>query len=144
MHASPAPPRRSPAERARGYLERNPAQHTSLDMLASAAGVSKYHLVRVFRERYGVPPHAYAMRVRAGLARALLAEGRTPREVADEAGFADVSHLTREFKREFGTTPGRFRKERKGVQSADGSAEPTSIPKPGEPAFQHPNPVALP
>lgn len=33
----------SPAERAREYLEAHPAEHTSLDQLATVAGVSKFH-----------------------------------------------------------------------------------------------------
>ena len=111
MHSSHGDPPRLPAERARDYLDSRPAEHTTLDDLAAVVGVSKFHLVRGFRERFGMPPHAYSMRVRLRFARTLLMDGRAIRETSDAAGYADVSHLTREFKRVFGTTPGRFRKE---------------------------------
>jgi AraC-like DNA-binding protein len=125
------PASHTPAERARDYLEARPAEHTSLDELAAAVGVSKFHLVRIFRRRFGVPPHAYGMQLRLRYARALLLEGRTIREASDAAGFADVSHLTREFKRAFGVTPGRFRKDIVAPETPVGAAgwrRPAGVP----------------
>jgi AraC-like DNA-binding protein len=43
------------------------------------------------------------------LARRLLAAGRPPAEAALQVGFADQSHMTRAFVRQFGITPGRYR-----------------------------------
>ena len=42
-------------------------------------------------------------------ARDFLAAGHTPAQAAVEAGFADQSHMTRAFARQFGVTPGRYR-----------------------------------
>ncbi len=71
--------------------------------------MSKFHLVRTFRQHFGVPPHAYGMQLRLRYARVLLLGGRAIREASAAAGFADVSHLTRAFVRQFGLTPGRYR-----------------------------------
>lgn len=45
---------------------------------------------------------------RLALARRAIATGRPLALAAAEAGFADQSHLTRQFKRAYGLTPGRF------------------------------------
>jgi AraC-like DNA-binding protein len=42
-------------------------------------------------------------------ARAAIAAGRSLARAAADAGFADQSHLTRQFKRAYGMTPGRWR-----------------------------------
>jgi AraC-like DNA-binding protein len=66
------------------------------------------HLVRSFKQTFGLPPHLYLTGRRIELARGLLIEGRHPGEVAAEVGFYDQAHMTRHFRRHLGTTPGRF------------------------------------
>ena len=51
-----------------------------------------------------------ALRYRAERARVLIREGRTLATAAAECGFVDQSHLTRVFRRQFGFTPGAWRK----------------------------------
>ena len=94
--------------RAREYLEECFAGDVSLRGLAHTVGLSRYHLVRVFREAVGLPPHAYLTQVRLRQARKLLAAGEPIGAVALEVGFVDQSHLTRRFKGAFGVTPGQF------------------------------------
>jgi AraC-like DNA-binding protein len=43
------------------------------------------------------------------MARRLLAVGEPPANAAQLSGFADQSHLTRAFVRQFGITPGRYK-----------------------------------
>lgn len=94
--------------RAREYLEEHFAEDISLRDLAETVGLSRFHLIRVFREAVGLPPHAYLTQVRLRRARKLLAAGGSIGVVAREVGFADQSHLTRRFKGFFGITPARF------------------------------------
>jgi AraC-like DNA-binding protein len=66
------------------------------------------HLVRAFRDAFGLPPHAYLTGRRVERARALLLQGQRPAEVAAAVGFYDQSHLTRYFKRYLGTAPAAY------------------------------------
>jgi AraC-like DNA-binding protein/quercetin dioxygenase-like cupin family protein len=78
---------------------------TSLRALALRAGVTPYHLVRVFTQTVGLSPHRYLVQTRVRRARELLAAGTPASFVAAMTGFVDQSHLTTQFKRYVGTTP---------------------------------------
>lgn len=86
-----------------------PEQPATLTELAALSGVSRFQLLRGFARAVGATPHAYLLQQRVRLARRLLAAGRHPADAAAEAGFADQSHLTRAFRRQFGVTPARYR-----------------------------------
>ena len=94
--------------RVKTYIDEHYAEPITLDQLAEVAGLSKYHLVRVFRATHGMPPHAYQNAVRIARAREALAAGRSAAEVAQETGYADQSHFTRRFKRLVGVAPGEY------------------------------------
>ncbi|WP_327252599.1 helix-turn-helix domain-containing protein [Streptomyces sp. NBC_01244] len=66
------------------------------------------HLIRSFRQAFGLPPHAYLTGLRVAKARRLLLAGMRPAEAAVAAGFYDQAHLTRHFVRHVGVGPGRF------------------------------------
>ena len=91
---------------ARDYLHEHIADHVGLVELAKIAGMSRFHFLRRFAERFGLPPHAYQIKLRVERTRALLKAGVPVPEI--EAGFADQSHLIRQFKRIMGVTPGRY------------------------------------
>jgi AraC family transcriptional regulator len=82
----------------------------SLSWIAHEIGIHPSHLARVFRAQFGQSIGEYGRRLRLEWAAQLLAcsEERLA-SVAARAGFADQSHLTREFKRRYGVTPGRDR-----------------------------------
>jgi len=90
------------------YLEEHAEENVALGPLARFAGLSHFHLCRVFREAMGLPPHAYLMQVRVRRAKCLLRAGMPIAHVAAEAGFYDQAHLTRQFKSIVGLTPGRY------------------------------------
>jgi AraC-like DNA-binding protein len=73
------------------------------------AGCSRFQLLRGFAKEVGTTPHAYVMQRRARLARQMIAGGTSLADAANFAGFADQSHLTREFVKHFGITPGRYK-----------------------------------
>jgi AraC-like DNA-binding protein len=93
---------------AREWLDAAPAAPVTLAELANLSGVSRFQLLRGFARELGITPHAYLIQSRTRLARALLARGQPIADAAAESGFADQSHLTRAFVRQFGITPGRF------------------------------------
>jgi AraC-like DNA-binding protein len=90
-------------------LDAAPEVPTSLAELAALSGVSRFQLLRGFAREVGTTPHAYLVQRRVRLVRRLLAAGRSPADAALLAGFADQSHMTRAFVRQFGITPGRYR-----------------------------------
>ncbi len=82
---------------------------TSLSELALLCGLSKYQVLRQFQKIYGVPPHAWLVALRCERARADIQRGASLSNAAASAGFADQSHLSRHFLRQFGYTPGAWR-----------------------------------
>jgi AraC-like DNA-binding protein len=97
-----------PAARARDFLSADPCTDVSLDELARHAGANKYVLLRAFRRKYGLTPHAYRVRLRVQLARDLIGARMPLADVASTLGYADQSHLGRHFKRIVGMTPGEY------------------------------------
>ena len=93
----------------KSYLDAHDAEAVTLEHLAHLTNLSRYHLVRVFHEAVGVPPHAYHRQIRIARAKELLASGHPIAEVALATGFTDQSHLNRWFKRLWGFTPGQYR-----------------------------------
>jgi AraC-like DNA-binding protein len=100
----------------RDYLAANLASPTTLADLSELAGVSPFHLLRMFRDTVGIPPHQFQNHLRVAEAKRLLREGRPAGDVAVEVGFSDQSHLNRHFLRYVGVTPGRFAKNSNSVQ----------------------------
>lgn len=92
----------------RDYLHEHYAENVSLDDLAEVAGLSPYHLVRVFKKEMGLPPHQYLAHLRVLRAKAMLSSGEAIGKVATATGFTDQSHLTRWFKRVMGIPPGKY------------------------------------
>jgi AraC-like DNA-binding protein len=113
-HALPPRAPRSPGKErtavrlTREYLEQHAEENVTLGALARSAGLSPFHLCRVFREAVGLTPHAYQTQVRVRRAKSLLRAGVPIALVAAEAGFYDQAHLTRQFKQIVGLTPGRY------------------------------------
>jgi AraC-like DNA-binding protein len=95
---------------ARDYLGDQPGRNVGLDELAAVAGIGKFRLVRLFRERTGLPPHALQVALRIRAARRLLEAGETIAQTAAATGFADQSHLHRHFQRCLGLTPAEYRR----------------------------------
>lgn len=106
-----APRERWAVRAAREYLDAHATQEVTLPELAAVARLSVYRLARAFSAQVGLPPHAYQAQRRVLLAKALLAAGTPPAQVATDCGFADQAHLTRRFKALVGTTPGRYARE---------------------------------
>jgi AraC-like DNA-binding protein len=92
------------------YLADCPERNVGLDELAAAAGIGKFRLVRLFRERTGLPPHALQVAHRIRAARRLLEAGQTIAAAAAATGFVDQSHLHRHFQRSLGVTPGEYQR----------------------------------
>jgi AraC family transcriptional regulator len=83
----------------------------ALTDLATVAELSTHHFGAAFKASTGRSPHGYVMDRRVERARELLRAGARPiAEIAYAAGFSSQAHLTTNFRRVIGITPGRFRR----------------------------------
>jgi AraC-like DNA-binding protein len=104
----PTAPAAAGLERAREFIDANACRPMSLADAASQAGLGRYHFIRAFARRYAMTPYAYYMYRRVHEARLRLERGMPPSVAAVACGFADQAHLTRQFKRVMGVTPGEY------------------------------------
>jgi AraC family transcriptional regulator len=94
-------------------VEADAARPLELKAMAAAAGMSKYHFLRVFRRLTGVTPHRYLVSARLRRAALALASSRRPViAVALDAGFGDLSTFNKTFRAVFGLTPTQYRASR--------------------------------
>lgn len=96
-------------ERAADFIRGHCTEVLSLEAICAAAQLSPSYLIRAFKQRYGMTPHAFLVNQRIQFARALLRSGRLIAEVALAAGFADQAHFQRAFKQHLAATPGQYR-----------------------------------
>jgi len=96
-----------------GWVTRRQGQLT-VEHLANAAGVSRQHLARVFREDVGVTPKLYCRlaRFQATLGDAGRGNHMDWAQVAAQRGYADQSHMIAEFRRFSSLTPERLAQQR--------------------------------
>lgn len=92
------------------YLDDHAADDVSLDTLCELSGFSPGHLIRAFKQHFGLTPHAYLVNRRVQLGRQQLKGSATIAEVALNAGFADQPHFQRAFKRLMAATPDQYRR----------------------------------
>jgi AraC-like DNA-binding protein len=95
---------------ARDWLADALLEPPTLAQMAAATGLGRFQLLRRFTQAYGLPPHAWLLQQRAERGRHLVQAGASLADAAAESGFADQSHMTRVFMRQFGFTPGAWKK----------------------------------
>lgn len=99
--------------RAIWFIESHFSSEISLEAIADAAGLSRYHLARVFGLSTGRSISGYIRARRLSVAACALAGGRTSiLEVALDAGYGSHEAFTRAFRDQFGVTPETVRKQR--------------------------------
>lgn len=95
-------------ELVRDHLAAHACEQTPASALERIAGTDRFTIARDFRWAFGTSPDRYRTLRRLALARAAIERGQTLAQAAAETGFADQSHMTRQFKRTYGLTPGRW------------------------------------
>ncbi|MGM0785451.1 MAG: bifunctional DNA-binding transcriptional regulator/O6-methylguanine-DNA methyltransferase Ada [Pseudomonadota bacterium] len=88
----------------------------SLDELARAAGLSRFHFHRVFKSVTGLTPKAYAVTCRAERARRALVQRETVTEAIYEAGFSSSGRFYASSDKMLGMTPQRYRSRGEGIE----------------------------
>ena len=95
------------------HIEAHLAERLTVDRLATVAGLSRAHFVRLFSGAMGLPPsdHVQARRIER-VERLLLATELTVSAIAAATGFADGNYLAKTFRRHRGLSPLEFRATR--------------------------------
>jgi AraC family transcriptional regulator len=97
-------------QRVMEFIEANLEGDLNLDLMASAACLSRYHFARAFKQAVGQSPHRYVSARRLDRAKALLMQGdRSLVDIALALSFSDQASFTRAFRQATGQAPGQFR-----------------------------------
>jgi AraC-like DNA-binding protein len=94
--------------RVKELLAFEPEKDHQLIDLAESVNLSQWHLLREFKKKTGLPPHAWLIQIRLRKALQLLKQGADISMTAQLCGFSDQSHFNRHFKRTLGCTPNQY------------------------------------
>lgn len=88
----------------------------SLEAMAKEAGVSRFHLLRLFKDAHGETPLRRLTRLRMDEARRQLAHGREPiTRIAFDCGYTNPAHFASAFRRVVGMSPSAYRRTARAV-----------------------------
>lgn len=93
------------AAKMKDFIHAYHSENIRLDDLMNITGLSRFHLIKVFSDKYGLPPHQYLNNLRIEKAKSLLGQGLPSTDVAFTVGYYDQSHFIRNFKKIVGITP---------------------------------------
>jgi AraC family transcriptional regulator of adaptative response/methylated-DNA-[protein]-cysteine methyltransferase len=104
-------------------IEARAGERISLAELSDAAGVSSFHLQRMFKRALGVSPREYAEALRTSALKAGLKGGSPVAEATYEAGYGSSSRVYEKADRQLGMTPATYGRGGKGMRIAYGLAQ---------------------
>ena len=87
------------------YIDGHLTEDLDIDQLAQHFFISKFHMMRLFRQEMGTTIHLYITQKRLMLARVLIDGGMRATEACYRSGFRSYSSFTRAYGKHFGTTP---------------------------------------
>ncbi|MBL8993005.1 MAG: helix-turn-helix transcriptional regulator [Spirochaetia bacterium] len=99
-------------EKLTAFIEKKPEKNFSLDELASAIGVERSTVIRLFKKFLNTTPSRWQSERRLERARALLAEAHPIAETARKTGFQSAAGLSRAFKARYHLSPELYSKGR--------------------------------
>ena len=109
-------PNAAVVERARTYIEKHPDESLTLAALATAVGVSPFHLQRSFKRLVGVSPREYQSSLRVTRLKSRLRAGDTVSRATYEAGFSSSSRVYERSDEQLGMTPAAYRRGGAGMR----------------------------
>lgn len=87
------------------YINHNLTEDLSIETLSRKYYLSKYHMMRKFKEETGYTIHNYIISKRLLLARTKISEGTPILKASQLSGFSDYTTFSRAYKKQFGTAP---------------------------------------
>lgn len=93
------------------YIEEHLGRPIRVAELSQVVYRTQAHFSRLFKQTFGLPPHAYVLRRRIEVAARLMSESDIPLcQVALKCGFTDQSHFCKRFRQHMGATPSAWRR----------------------------------
>ena len=106
--------RNSTADDIAAFLERETGDRISLDALCEEFHFSKNHIISLFKKAYGMTPVAYANKIKLERAEYRMeVTSDSLEKIALSCGFSDYSHFYKLFVKRQGTSPEKWRSERR-------------------------------
>ncbi|MDR0880021.1 MAG: AraC family transcriptional regulator [Clostridioides sp.] len=93
------------------YIESNLSKDLSIDRLSAEFYISKYYLMRKFKEYTGTSIHNYIVQKRLIISKKFIRKGYMMSEVCTVSGFHDYSSFVRAFKKNYGISPTEYKNE---------------------------------
>ncbi len=88
------------------FIDENFRDEVNLDDLAMVGAISKFHLIRLFKNLIGESPYQYLLHKRLGLAVQLMkSESLNITEIAFSCGFNSRRSFSKAYKKKFGYSP---------------------------------------
>lgn len=84
-------------------------QQISIDHMASSLGYHRVHLSKAFKQRTGLSPKQFLLKLRMDKARELLGSPLTIEQVASSVGFNDALYFSKQFRKHTGIPPREYR-----------------------------------
>jgi AraC family transcriptional regulator, regulatory protein of adaptative response / methylated-DNA-[protein]-cysteine methyltransferase len=98
------------------YVNRNLDGKLTLESLSREAGLSPFHLQRVFKKALGISPRQYVEARRLERVKRSLSSGETVTDSVYAAGFTSTSRMYEKGPRKLGVHPGTFRRGGEGLR----------------------------
>ena len=100
-----------------------PEDDWNIEKMTALANLSRAQLMRLFKQQTGISPHAFVNLIRLRQAAVLLRQtADSVLSVALNVGFQSETHFGKAFKKQYGISPGQYRKN----EVADAAAIPLS------------------
>lgn len=102
-------------DRIKQMLDRELESNITLDEVCESLNYTKNHIIRVFKDQYGMTPYAYYREKKIEVAKGYLDHtGMSIGEIAERLHFADSQYFSGCFKEMVGMTPSAYRKKSRG------------------------------
>lgn len=99
-------------ERVLAFIKEHYSEQITIDDMLEIAHISKYHFIRIFKNKMGTTPYHYLTNYRINQSKLLLCTtSRTVDEIANSCGFLSCSNFIVQFRKQTGQNPLQYRQD---------------------------------